>query len=67
MKHELHYEPMFGGEFEMDEKNERIYLESVTQSIGRYPLGFRHYENFVNYKMVVKDATVQDYITEMNS
>lgn len=38
----------------------------MQDNIGRYPVGFRHYESFANYKLVHQDADVQDYIHEMN-
>jgi hypothetical protein len=34
------------------------YLDNVEKSIGRYPLGFRHYENFENYKAANPTATI---------
>lgn len=36
------------------------------QSVGRYPLGFRHYENYVNYRTVFPEATIEDYMKDMN-
>lgn len=32
--------------------------------IGRYPLGYRHYENYENYKVVRPEADLEDYINE---
>lgn len=46
---------------EYDELNDRR-----NDKIGRYPHGFRHYENFNAYKYVNKDSGIQDYIEEMN-
>ena len=36
------------------------------QNCGRYPVGFRHYENYVNYRTVFPDATIEDYMKDMN-
>lgn len=40
--------------------------EKQLQSMGRYPHGFRHYENYVNYRTVFPDATIEDYMKDMN-
>lgn len=32
----------------------------------RYPQGFRHFENYANYSYVHKEATIEDYMKEMN-
>jgi hypothetical protein len=42
-------ESMVANEWLLDEKNMRIYLDDLHNSIGRYPHGFRHYESFANY------------------
>lgn len=34
--------------------------------VGRYPHGFRQYENYVNYRFLNPDATIDDYMSEMN-
>lgn len=36
------------------------------ERIGRYPHGFRHFENFANYSQVKPDATIQEYMETMN-
>jgi uncharacterized short protein YbdD (DUF466 family) len=36
------------------------------EMVGKYPAGFRHYENYVNYRQVNPDATIEDYIQDMN-
>lgn len=43
--------------------NLHIYAHS---RIGRYPHGFRHFENYANYSQVKKNATIQEYMEEMN-
>lgn len=42
------------------------YHDYWNNKIGRYPEGFRHYENFANYSQVKKDATIQEYMEVMN-
>lgn len=32
--------------------------EMVEKNIGRYPIGFRHYENFENYRVKYPDANL---------
>lgn len=39
----------------------------MDETIGRYPNGFRQYENYNAYKYYNRDATIQDYIEIMNS
>ena len=36
-------------------------LARVESLVGRYPLGFRHYENFHNYRLKYPEASIQDY------
>jgi len=38
--------------------DENIRFES---NIGRYPLGFRHYENYYNYILKYPKATISEY------
>jgi hypothetical protein len=57
---------MVEGAFILDEKNSRQFYKDIEMNIGRYPHGFRHYESFVNYKYVNPDATIHDYMNEMN-
>jgi len=40
--------------------------EMQQQQIGRYPVGFRHYENYVNYRNIFPDASIEDYMKDMN-
>lgn len=42
------------------------YMEQAEAGIGRYPKGFRHYENFTNYSMIFRDANIDEYQHDMN-
>ena len=33
-------------------------MERIESNIGRYPIGFRHYENYENYILKNPDATI---------
>ena len=50
----------------LDQKNVIAQHEYDQNNIGRYPHGYRHYENYANYSQVVTDATIEDYMLEMN-
>ena len=43
-----------------------MYQKSKKDKFGRYPVGFRHYESFANYSQTKRDATMQEYMNEMN-
>lgn len=60
-------ESKYDGDLVLSETQKRQFLEQVDDTIGRYPHGWRHYESFVNYKVVNPDAVIDDYIQEMNS
>ena len=45
-------------EFILDQENYDKWHMYQQQKIGRYPHGFRHFENFANYSQVLKDATI---------
>ena len=38
----------------------------MKDKFGRYPHGFRHYESFANYSQHKRDATMSEYMHEMN-
>lgn len=38
----------------------------MEQNIGRYPVGFRHYENLDNYKVRYPEANIGTYQDIMN-
>lgn len=42
------------------------FMQHIESTIGRYVPGFRHFENFANYSLVHKHATIDEYQTEMN-
>jgi hypothetical protein len=41
-------------------------MDRLDNNIGRYPLGFRHYENFENYRTVFPDASIEQYHHDLN-
>jgi hypothetical protein len=47
-------------------ENKRKIHEAFNERMYRYPSGFRHYENYNNYSYVKKDATIEEYMSEMN-
>ena len=44
-----------------NERAKNDELARVESLIGRYPIGFRHYENYYNYLQKYPDATISDY------
>ena len=42
-------------------------MDRSESNIGRYTVGFRHYENYNNYKKKFPGATMEDYANDMNS
>ena len=48
--------------------NEELHQEMERQeaNVGRYPIGFRHYENYEFYALAKPDATIDEYHQEMN-
>jgi len=52
--------------WDLDDADYHHEMERIESQIGRYPIGFRHFENFENYRVVHKDSTVEDYHHVMN-
>lgn len=42
-------------------------MQRIESNVGRYPHGYRHYENYHNYKLQFPDATIGDYQKDINS
>lgn len=59
-------ESQFRGKWYLNEKDAKRFFKEVDDKIGRYPEGWRHYETFVTFKAMHKDATMDDYVQEMN-
>lgn len=55
-----------GNEWYLTEENEKRWLRDKDNSIGRYPDGWRHLENYVSYKTINPEATIEDYTKEMH-
>lgn len=49
-------ESIFNGTFFMDEKTEKQMIFNFDNRIGRYPEGWRHLENFINYRQKFPNA-----------
>jgi len=41
-------------------------VDRLFNSVGRYPHGYTLYENYASYSQVRRDATIGDYMKEMN-
>ena len=52
---------LVGGEWIPDTKNYFKEIDRIEANIGRYPVGFRHYENWQNYTMKYPERTMDDY------
>lgn len=55
---------LVGGEWIPDTKNYFKEMDRVEANIGRYPVGFRYYENYQNYNMKYPEATIQEYVSD---
>ena len=53
-------------DFTFDQENYDKWHMYQQEKIGRYPYGFRHFENFANYSQANKDSTIQEYMEQMN-
>jgi hypothetical protein len=42
-------------------------MDRINANLGRYPIGFRHYENYINYNKQFPEKTIADYQEDMNS
>lgn len=60
------YQSISVGDFVMNQKNFENAVRFHEERIGRYPLGYRHYENYANYQHEVKGSTIEDYVEAMN-
>lgn len=50
--------------FDLDDDAHHQLNDIIEGQIGRYPIGFRHLENYENYASVFPDQTIQDYHDE---
>ena len=50
--------------FDLDDEAHHQLQDQMEGNIGRYPIGFRHYENFESYHTVHRDLSIQDYHNE---
>jgi hypothetical protein len=64
LKTEAPIESRYMDHFDIDDEAVHRYWDEVERSIGRYPDGFRHFENYENYRVVYPDSTIQDYHNE---
>ncbi len=61
LKREEPIESRYIDHFDIDDDEVHRYWDQVERNIGRYPEGFRHYENFESYRIANPNATLQDY------
>ena len=60
------YESKTWGEWILDQENYDKYADWHLDQVGRYPHGFRHYENYANYVAHDETKTIKDYMKRMN-
>lgn len=61
MKEDKDISSRYSNIFDLDDEDYHAYYDQVEKSIGRYPEGFRHFENYENYRSVRPDSTLEDY------
>jgi hypothetical protein len=49
---------LVAGEFLPTGPEHQKEMDRIEANIGRYPVGFRHYENYQNYLVLHPDATI---------
>ena len=59
-------ESLYEDNWFLDKENLDLFEQQIGESIGRYPRGFRHLENFANYNLVKPESKIADYVQEMN-
>ena len=42
-------------------------MDRQESLIGRYTIGFRHYENYENYRVKYPESSIEEYTADMNS
>jgi len=57
---------MFDNEWIPTQKGFNDELDRIRSTIGRYPIGFRHYETYHNYLTKYPEATLEDYQHDVN-
>jgi len=58
MKREKTVESRYNNEFSISPEDKHVLYDKVERNIGRYPIEFRHYENYDNYKLKNEFATL---------
>ena len=48
-------------EFILSLENKHKHRKIINSNIGRYPIGFRHFENYDNYRVKHPESTIQEY------
>jgi hypothetical protein len=51
-------EPRYSNHYDLSDENHHKYYDIIEKNIGRYPQGFRHYENYENYRLGDPHATL---------
>ena len=51
LKTEKEINSRFANEWDLDDEDYNKELERLDTTIGRYPVGFRHFESYENYKI----------------
>lgn len=60
-------ESLFDDHWTLTPEDEQRWLKDKSDRVGRYPEGFRHYENFASYLIGNPDATIYEYAELLNS
>ena len=67
MKGPRYSKSLVDGEWIPTRKEYDLEMNRVDSNVGRYPVGFRHYENWQNYTFKYPNATMEDYRDDVNS
>ena len=61
LKKDKPIESRYSNYYDIEDEAWEKYYNKADQNIARYPVGFRHYENWENYRVVNPHASVEDY------
>jgi hypothetical protein len=67
LKRDKPIESRYTNYFDISDQDYHKYFADLEKNIGRYPIGFRQYENFENYKIANPNASIGDYTEDSKS
>lgn len=66
-KHGKEPESQIINEWVLNKENSQLEQHFMKENAGRYPVSFRHYENYANYRLINPEAPIEEYTEIMNT